>query len=62
MISIFNYGFPVSQQNFIDKSVELIYLSEYSLLIDLALEKGFINTSEAMKLQNWRTSPETWGK
>ena len=62
MISIFNYGFPISQQNFIDKSVELIYLSEYSLLIDLALEKGFINTSEAMKLQNWRTSPETWGK
>ena len=62
MISIFNYGFPVAEQNFIDKSVELIYLSEYSLLIDLALEKGFINTSEAMKLQNWRTSPETWGK
>ena len=62
MISIFNYGFPVSQQNFIDKSVELIYLSEYSLLIDLALAKGFINTSEAMKLKNWRTSPETWGK
>ena len=62
MISIFNYGFPVAQQNFIDKSVELIYLSEYSLLIDLALAKGFIDTSEAMKLQNWRTSPETWGK
>ena len=62
MISIFNYGFPVAQQNFIDKSVELIYLSEYSLLIDLALAKGFINTSEAMKLKNWRTSPETWGK
>ena len=62
MISIFNYGFPVAEQNFIDKSVELIYLSEYSLLIDLALAKGFINTSEAMKLQNWRTSPETWGK
>ena len=62
MISIFNYGFPVAEQNFIDKSVELIYLSEYSLLIDLALAKGFINTSEAVKLQNWRTSPETWGK
>ena len=62
MISIFNYGFPVAEQNFIDKSVELIYLSEYSLLIDLALAKGFISTSEAMKLKNWRTSPETWGK
>ena len=62
MISIFNYGFPIAQQNFIDKSVELIYLSEYSLLIDIALAKGFINTSEAIKLQNWRISPESWGK
>ncbi len=51
MISIFNYGFPLAQQNFIDKAVELIYLSEYSLLIDLALAKGFINTSDALTLK-----------
>ena len=62
MISIFNYGFPIARQNFIDKAVELIYLSEYSLLIDLALAKGFINTSDVMTLKNWRKSPENWGK
>ena len=62
MISIFNYGFPLAQQNFIDKAVELIYLSEYSLLIDLALAKGFINTSDVITLKNWRKSPENWGK
>ena len=37
MTSIFNYGFPVAQQNFRDKAVELVYLCEYNLLIDLAL-------------------------
>ena len=26
LLSIFNYGFPIAQQNFIDKAVELIYL------------------------------------
>ena len=62
MISIFNYGFPIARQNFIDKAVELIYLSEYSLLIDLALAKGFINTSDVITLKNWRKSPENWGK
>ena len=62
MISIFNYGLPIAQQNFVEKAVELIYLSEYSLLIDLALTKGFINTSDAMTLKNWRKSPENWGK
>tara|TARA_A100000164_G_scaffold196660_1_gene174403 strand:+ start:122 stop:772 length:651 start_codon:yes stop_codon:yes gene_type:complete len=62
MTSIFNYGFPVAQQNFRDKAVELVYLCEYSLLIDLALSEGYINTSDAATLQSWRASPETWGK
>ena len=62
MTSIFNYGFPVAQQNFIDKAVELVYLCEYRLLIELALSEGFINTSDAATLQSWRASPETWGK
>ena len=60
--SIFNYGFSVAQQNFIEKAVELVYLSEYSLLINLALNEGFISASDIATLQSWRTSPETWGQ
>ena len=62
MTSIFNYGFPVAKQNFINKAVELIYLSDYSLLIDLALADGYIDDSDSATLQSWRASPETWGK
>ena len=62
MTSIFNYGFSVAKQNFINKAVELIYLSEYSLLIDLALADGYIDDSDTATLQSWRASPETWGK
>ena len=62
MTAIFNYGFPIAHQNFIDNSVELIYLSEYSLLIDLALAEGFIDASSAATLKDWRASPETWAK
>jgi len=32
------------------------------LLIDLAIARGFIDSSDAATLQMWRTSPETWGK
>ena len=37
MTSIFNYGFALAKDNFQKKKVDLIYLSEYKLLIELAM-------------------------
>ena len=62
MISIFNYGFELSKQNFDDAQCPLISLCNYSELINLALESGYIKEDEVEILRQWRTAPELWSQ
>ena len=62
MISIFNYGFELSKQNFDDAQCPLISLCNYSDLISLALESGYIKEDEVEMLRQWRTAPELWSQ
>lgn len=60
MVAIFTYGFDVATEKFKDKNLKLVTLSNYNVLIDLALEREKIKTSELEKLNEWRKSPSTW--
>ena len=62
MISIFNYGFETAIQNFETAQCTLISLCDYSVLIKQALESGYVKESDIEMLENWRSSPEDWGK
>ena len=62
MAAIFSYGFPQAVKNFNDAGCKLITLSNYNALLELALEQGFINNTEAALLADWRTDPENWRK
>lgn len=62
LAAIFSYGFPQAIQNFKDNNCKLITLSNYTVLLDLALESGYISEKEAVLLAEWRTDPENWGK
>jgi len=62
MAAIFSYQFPLAAQNFKDMDCKLITLSNYSALLELALESGFISQKEAVLLAEWRTDPENWNK
>jgi orotate phosphoribosyltransferase len=62
MAAIFSYGFPQAEKNFKDADCKLITLSNYSVLLDLALENGYISQNEAVLLAEWRTDPENWKK
>ncbi|MCB8994578.1 MAG: orotate phosphoribosyltransferase [Bacteroidales bacterium] len=62
MAAIFTYGFPQAEKNFKDHGVSLVTLSNYSILINLALENGYISDTEAKVLENWRMDPENWKK
>ena len=48
--------------NFKDAKIELTTLSNYNLLLKLAYDSGEISDSQLESLNNWRKSPETWGK
>jgi len=62
MVAIFTYGFKTAEQNFIDTKLELATLSNYNVLIQNALETGYIKESELETLQEWRLNPGNWGK
>lgn len=62
MIAIFTYGFQKSLDNFAAAGVELLTLSNYGTMIDMAVEQQYVAQSQIETLKQWRTSPETWGK
>ncbi len=60
LISIFTYGFDVSMDNFQKVNVPLYTLTDYTTLVDVAVEKGFVNSEDLEILSSWRTNPDTW--
>jgi orotate phosphoribosyltransferase len=62
MLAIFTYNFSLATRNFEDAGIELTTLSNYNLLLKLAHDSGEITDAQLESLNNWRKSPETWGK
>ena len=62
MLAIFTYNFSLATKNFEDARIELTTLSNYNLLLKLAHDSGEITDEQLESLDNWRKSPETWGK
>ena len=58
--AIFTYGFEVSENNFSEESCSFKTLSNYSVLLDTALENNYISNEELETLVKWRNSPSTW--
>lgn len=60
MISIFNYGFEIASKAFKDANLPFYSLTNYTSLLELAVEKGDIDSNTQSLLMDWRTSPSTW--
>jgi orotate phosphoribosyltransferase len=60
MVSIFSYSFSQAREDFEKAGVELIALTDYPSLLDLALTKGVIKGSDKDILLNWRSDPANW--
>ncbi len=61
MVSVFDYGFQMAMDNFAEKNCELLSLSDYEHLLEVALEQGYILKSDIEVLSQWRLAPEKWG-
>tara|TARA_S200000501_G_scaffold19384_2_gene17251 strand:- start:882 stop:1517 length:636 start_codon:yes stop_codon:yes gene_type:complete len=62
VISIFSYGFSISERNFEDAKCKSESLFDYDDLISVALDNKFINNDDADSLREWRIDPEKWGE
>ena len=60
MVSIFTYDFPQAAEAFSKAGVPLYSLTNYSSLIELALEKGQIDVAAQDVLLKWRDDPANW--
>jgi orotate phosphoribosyltransferase len=60
MVSIFNYGFPQAQEAFEKANIPFISLTNYEVLIKLAIEKGIVSQTQLESLLNWKNNPAEW--
>lgn len=61
MAAIFTYGFGVAQENFENANVNLITLSNYSDMLNIALDQKYILAEDLKSLSSWRENPSEWG-
>ncbi len=60
MTAIFTYGFEIAQTKFKENNCPYFTLSNYDVLIEKAIEMGYINATQIQNLQNWKSNPESW--
>jgi len=60
MVAIFTYEFDVSIENFEKANVNLTTLSNYSHLLEQAVDSKYITDDELTTLEKWRQDPGNW--
>jgi orotate phosphoribosyltransferase len=61
MVAIFTYEFNKASEGFAQENCSLNTLCNYSVLIETAVNTGYIGESEVETLKKWRTDPANWG-
>lgn len=62
MVAIFTYGFQTAADNFATANVKVDTLSSYNVLIEAALESGYVKEDQLNDLKEWRIAPDKWRK
>lgn len=60
--TIFTYDFDIGVTKFNDLNIPIHSLLDYSTLIDVALEHGYVKKSDIELLNQWRDNPDIWPK
>lgn len=60
MVSIFTYGFEAAKQAFEEADCPYFSLSDYNVLIELAVKTGRVKADQLEQLAEWRKSPSSW--
>ena len=60
--AIFTYELPKGKANFANAEMPLLTLTNYSVLVEAALEEKYIDETELNLLKEWKQDPENWKK
>lgn len=58
--AIFTYELPIGIKKFKENQIELTTLTDYTTLIETALDKQFITAKERDSLEEWKKDPTQW--
>jgi orotate phosphoribosyltransferase len=62
ILTIFTYGFDKANERFEEAGIPVFSLTDYTTLIKVAVEKGYIKEEDLDQLNRWRANPEKWPK
>ena len=62
VVSIFTYELEKGRELLKDSNITAFSLTDYSTLMEVASEKGYVEKNELDKLMEWRKNPSEWGK
>lgn len=60
--AIFTYELPKGKENFEKQQMNLLTLTNYSTLIEAALESNYVEEKDVALLKKWKQDPENWLK
>lgn len=60
--AIFTYELPKGLENFAAANLPLVTLTNYTELLEVAEETGYITPSQKEVLKTWRKDPKTWSE
>lgn len=60
--AIFTYELPKGKARFEEAKTPLVTLTNYSALLEVALETDYINQDDMKLLKDWKEDPENWLK
>lgn len=61
LVSIFSYGFETANESFRAAACPFYSLSNYDVLLQEAIQSGYIAKKDLQTLQAWRLNPSGWG-
>jgi orotate phosphoribosyltransferase len=61
VLAIFSYGFEAASTIFNQSKCPFDTLSNYEILLQCAVKRGYVTASDVKTLQDWRIAPSTWG-
>ncbi len=60
MVTAYTYGFDAAKEAFKKANVQLITLTNYEAVLDVALKTGYITENQVSVLNTWRKDPSQW--
>jgi len=62
MVAIFTYGLQKAEDNFEKANCQLVTLSDYDTLVNIATQSEYISNNDLLSLMDWRKDPPAWSE